>query len=392
MVIVWKEQPRTIAHNNTIFGGGEQEEDEDRNDDGNENPSVWTPIAHLRASDTQDIYDLAWSPDSGYIVVGLTDNTAQVWDVAGKMIRVLRDHGHFVQGVAWDPLAGQFVATQSSDRSVKVWQTSSSKRSKSTVNNKNSPALQFTSATKIARVPTSGASLFLDESLVSFFRRLTFSPDGSLLFIPAGCTYGDEQSQQQTRSCSFYILPRSQMQSDQQQQILLSIEGFERGVIGIRCNPRLFPLNNQTSSPFNLPYRIVYAVLSQDTIAIFDTSSLRPRFICTGFHYGSLTDATWYKNKKIFIMFIFFFRSPDGMHLIVSATDGFCSLLTLSPDDLDGEPLEGTAEIIADLQRSLNISPLVSKVTMPTSSIVSAAVVENVLPVKRRIQPITINE
>src|ERR1700761_1826428 len=39
---------------------------------------------------------------------------------SGSMIRQIAEHNHFVQGVAWDPL-NEFVATQSSDRSVHIY-------------------------------------------------------------------------------------------------------------------------------------------------------------------------------------------------------------------------------------------------------------------------------
>lgn len=38
----------------------------------------------------------------------------------GAMIRQIAEHNHYVQGVAWDPL-NEFVATQSSDRSVHIY-------------------------------------------------------------------------------------------------------------------------------------------------------------------------------------------------------------------------------------------------------------------------------
>ncbi len=37
----------------------------------------------------------------------------------GKCVREIADHSHYVQGVAWDPM-NEFIATQSSDRSVHV--------------------------------------------------------------------------------------------------------------------------------------------------------------------------------------------------------------------------------------------------------------------------------
>lgn len=64
----------------------------------------------------EDVYDLAWSPDSTQLISGSVDNTAIVWDVLkGKSLAILSDHKSFVQGVAWDP-KNQYLATLSTDR------------------------------------------------------------------------------------------------------------------------------------------------------------------------------------------------------------------------------------------------------------------------------------
>lgn len=67
----------------------------------------------------EDVYDLAWSPNSLLLISGSVDNTAIVWDVTkGKSLGILDDHKSFVQGVAWDP-QNQYLATLSTDRLVK---------------------------------------------------------------------------------------------------------------------------------------------------------------------------------------------------------------------------------------------------------------------------------
>jgi WD40 repeat protein len=64
----------------------------------------------------QDVYDLAWSPDSFYIVTASVDNIVRIWDIRkSKCIKEIREHDHYVQGVTWDP-RGAYLATQSSDR------------------------------------------------------------------------------------------------------------------------------------------------------------------------------------------------------------------------------------------------------------------------------------
>lgn len=48
---------------------------------------------------------------------------------AGKVLQVLNDHQHFVQGVAWDP-AGEFLTSISSDRTCRIYSRQSVPKSK----------------------------------------------------------------------------------------------------------------------------------------------------------------------------------------------------------------------------------------------------------------------
>lgn len=72
-------------------------------------------------------------------------------------------------------------------------------------------------------------------------------------------------------------------------------------------------------SPEGLPYRSVFAVLTLDSVLIYDTHHLRPLCIARGLHYAGLTDCTW---------------SADGRNLIVSSTDGYVSILSFDENDL----------------------------------------------------------
>ncbi len=72
-------------------------------------------MATLRAH-FKDVQDLSWAPDSSAFISGSVENECILWDVGGKRgAGRLRDHSHYVQGVAWDPL-NQMLATQSVDR------------------------------------------------------------------------------------------------------------------------------------------------------------------------------------------------------------------------------------------------------------------------------------
>ncbi|KAJ7243567.1 hypothetical protein B0H12DRAFT_1130369 [Mycena haematopus] len=68
-----------------------------------------------------------------------------------------------------------------------------------------------------------------------------------------------------------------------------------------------------TGSMFALPYRMLYAVVTMDTVAIYDTQQAGPVCLLTKLHYDEFTDLTW---------------SPDGQCLMLSSRDGYCTLVT----------------------------------------------------------------
>lgn len=79
----------------------------------------WRMTRMIRVS-SQEIYDIAWSPNGDSLAVGGTDFVARIINPHdGTVLKELSDHTHYVQGVAWDPL-NEYLATQSSDRSVHV--------------------------------------------------------------------------------------------------------------------------------------------------------------------------------------------------------------------------------------------------------------------------------
>lgn len=69
----------------------------------------------------------------------------------------------------------------------------------------------------------------------------------------------------------------------------------------------------------NLPYRSVFAVLTWDSVLIYDTVHAQPLAVARGLHYAHMTDATW---------------SVDGHRLIVCSSDGYLSVLSFSPGEL----------------------------------------------------------
>ena len=87
-----------------------------------------------------------------------------------------------------------------------------------------------------------------------------------------------------------------------------------------------------TSSVFALPYRMLFAVATMDTIAIHDTQQAGPICLLTKLHYDEFTDMSWS------VLFLFYLigdrtysypvcRSPDGQCLMLSSRDGYCTIV-----------------------------------------------------------------
>lgn len=92
--------------------------------------------------------------------------------------------------------------------------------------------------------------------------------------------------------------------------------------VAVRCCPRIFELrpHDESNPPvIDLPYRMVFAVLSKSAVYLYDTQQKMPFGCVSNIHYARLTDVTW---------------SADGCILIVSSVDGFCTLITFEENEL----------------------------------------------------------
>lgn len=167
VIFIWRQKPESETI--TIF---------DRDDMSEGDKEVWLTFKILRGH-MEDVYDLSWSQDSQFLISGSVDNTAIVWDVQkAKSSAILSDHKGFVQGVAWDPL-NKFLATLSTDRYFRVFDV----QSKKVVQRNNKSTLPVS---KDSHLFQQSVRLFHDDTLQTFFRRLCFSPDGSLIVVPSG--------------------------------------------------------------------------------------------------------------------------------------------------------------------------------------------------------------
>ncbi|XP_066145773.1 chromatin assembly factor 1 subunit B [Euwallacea fornicatus] len=271
----------------------------------NDDKETWIVHKILRGH-KEDVYDICWSVDSSKILSGSIDNTAILWDIKnGKMDHILSDHKGFVQGVAWDP-QNQFIATISTDRVCRLFDTVG-KKVKARIHKG-----------KISAVPEGHflrdkeVKYFHDDTFKSFFRRLKFTPDGSLLIVPSGYL--------ETESCKTALNATLVFTMDEfnSPAAILPIPRHSSTVVC--CCSILFELRENGPDPvINLPYRMIFAVGTDHNIILYDTQQKSPIARFQDIHYTRLTDLCW---------------SQDGLLLIASSTDGFCSLITFKLDEL----------------------------------------------------------
>jgi len=214
--------------------------------------------------------------------------------------------------------------------------------------------------------------MYYDESLPTFFRRLSFTPDGSLLLTPAALyhpSYFNNAAQinkslmnETTATTSLngvYIFGRNNLQKP-----IACLTGLKKPAICIRCCPVLFQLRplkdsgllegieekeNEISRMIDLPYRMIFAVGTIDSVIIYDTQQSNPIGLISNFHYASITDLAW---------------SHDGILLFISSRDGFCSTIKFNPGELGKEYVKKqTKESVLNKVEEKVFSPLVEEET-----------------------------
>ncbi|PAA55095.1 hypothetical protein BOX15_Mlig010883g4, partial [Macrostomum lignano] len=273
---------------------------------------TWTVWRALRAH-LEDVYDLGWMPDSMGLVSGSVDRSIVRWNLAKEQQRtIVREHAHFVQGIACDPL-GRLVATQSSDRTVRVYGCSAravviAKCVRNTEQQQQQQQQQ-----------SNNYRLFADDSWKSFFRRLSFSPDGKVLAAPAGLHWNDNYC--------VHLFGRAKLDKP-----FASLVTGQSAPVAVRFCQRRFALAYHPQLELGrrriqqdlvkLPYRWVFAVVLESGVLLCDTQHPFPIGALRNLHYQALNDAAW---------------SADGSQLVLASTDGYCSIVRFGEGEL-GQP------------------------------------------------------
>lgn len=235
-------------------------------------------------SPCEGITDISWSPDSKRFMVASIDHSVQVYEDQnydtnmanpdkpqlesqwGAVYRNSKDHNHFVQGVAFDPL-NVYVASMGSDRTVRVYARKIPPKSKKkvlrpkdandgplpppehaamvqqlllsnkfelgkakTIKSRESPPCEDDSTPAPKR-----QNLFADESTVeSFFRRLNWTADGAFLITPCALWHGIENNKENS-SPSFATLLFARHQYDKPYKVLLGHEKVNKNIL-LECH------------------------------------------------------------------------------------------------------------------------------------------------------------
>jgi len=153
----------------------------------------------------------------------------------------------------------------------------------------------------------------------SFFRRCAWSPDGSLLVATAGIFKDTPDSEIVN---TVYLFGRGRLS----EAPLIHLPGHKKPCLSVRFSPILYklkPLEDGVKPMIDLPYNMIFAVVTLNSVVIYETQQPNPIAMLSNLHYAPLTDLAW---------------TGDGQNMMISSVDGFCSLVTFDSGEL-GLPL-----------------------------------------------------
>lgn len=261
------------------------------------------PVTNLSANEQLEIYSLDWSPDSQYLVIGYMNTYIKIIDINESQqpyCVVKKNHNDVVQGCVWDPL-NELIISMGADRAICIY--------KPKYTNSKLTDLKLVNRIVKGELDTSGKqeNIFAQVDF-NFFRKLQFSPDGSLLVLPYGIyknTNGEELN------CC-HIFHRANLLRGLNKPIAI-IPNLKKRCLCVSFNPNLYKNDSSLErSVLGLEYKMIFAIATDDEIMIYDTNKLECLMIIKNLHYYPIYSMSW---------------NSEGNKIIISSKDGFLSTI-----------------------------------------------------------------
>ena len=158
---------------------------------------------------------------------------------------------------------------------------------------------------------------FADEDQCNtYVRRSSFSPDGKICLLVSGVM----QNPQNKNELNFVVWGVSRKDFSRPQ---FYIPTLNKSSTCVRFCPLIFhkkenDADNSTPALLDLNYVMIFAIGTNDSVFIYGTDSIQPRYAITNIHYQSITDLAWNGDKM----------------LAVSSSDGYISFIIFEENEL----------------------------------------------------------